>query len=112
MQRAWPERSTVNENYSRLETQCQSNTRQLPVLFINDCMEIWSNTVLHSVLFYRYPLQDCLSITRHSVVCENKVSRIFTLEQVNLVWTIKDGSFYSLDLIQGGVNILQEDFDC
>lgn len=74
-------------------------------------MEIWSNTVLHSVLFYRYPLQDCLSITRHSVVCENKVSRIFTLEQVNLVWTIKDGSFYSLDLIQGGVNILQEDFE-
>ena len=38
-----------------------------------------------------------LAITRHSELCENKVFRIFTLEQVNLVWTIKVGSLTVLD---------------
>ena len=44
----WP--STESMRITQSTKQCQSNTGQLRVLFINDCMEIWSNTVLHSVI--------------------------------------------------------------
>ena len=54
-------------------------------------MIVWSHGVTQA-----FTLQ-CRAITRHSELCENKVFRIFTLEQVNLVWTIKVGSLTVLD---------------
>ena len=55
--------------------QCQSNTGQLRVLFINDCMEIWSNTVLHSVIE-----TSTAMLVHNQVLGENKVFGIFTLD--------------------------------
>ena len=54
-------------------------------------MIVWRHGVTQA-----FTLQ-CWAITRQSELCENKVFRIFTLEQVNLVWTIKVGSLTVLD---------------